>query len=165
MARREGDNFVTDILETLDFGGEENGIGRGGQPSLIKGSHPDWVSCSDNSISSVSYIVQYEAEKSVQFCSDFNVDLIVKVKDHFTIRMSFEVVWFLQSFPKSSMVVYFAVDRKDKCGIIVGDGLSSRIYTPCYHILVDGNNDGVSTDADDCQAFVAKDGVVLDDIA
>ena len=63
------------------------------------------------------------------------------------------------------MVVYFAVDCEDKCGIIVGDGLSARIYSPCYQVLVDGNNDGVSTDADDCESFVTKDGVVLDNIA
>ena len=79
--------------------------------------------------------------------------------------MSLKLMRFLQGLSKSAMVVYFAIDCEDKCGIIVGDGLSARIYTPCYQILVDGNNDGVSTDADDCQSLVTKDGVVLDDIA
>ena len=87
------------------------------------------------------------------------------MKNDFTIRVSLKVMRFLESLSKRAVVVYFAVDCENECGIIVGDGLGAGIYTPCYQVLVDGNNDGVSTDTDDCQSFVAKDGVVLDDVA
>jgi hypothetical protein len=120
--------------------------------------------------------MQYKAEEPIQLGSDIKIDLVVlqltllrdesyEMKNDFAIRMSLKMMLFLQCFSEGAMVVYFAVDCKDECGIIVGDGLSAGIYTPCYQVLVDGNNDGVSTDTDDCQALVTKDGVVLDNIA
>jgi hypothetical protein len=52
------------------------------------------------------------------------------MKDHFTIRMGFEVMRFLQTLSESAVVVDLAVDRKDECGIIVNDRLRTRICTP-----------------------------------
>lgn len=105
--------------------------------------------------------MQYKAEESIQFRGDIKIDLIIlisvqsrselyQMQNNLTIGVSLKVMRFLQGFSKRAMVVYFAVDCEDECGIIVGDGLGAGIYTPCYQVLVDGNNDGVSTDTDDC---------------
>jgi hypothetical protein len=50
-----------------------------------------------------------------------------KVKNNLAIGMGLELVRVLQTFSQSAMIINFAVNSQDECGIFVGDGLCSRI--------------------------------------
>ena len=106
MAGWECNDLVAYVLQAFDLGGEEDCVGVGGYPTLIEGSYADRIPGRNNAVSSVAHVVQYEAEESVQFFGAFEIRLIVlesdqrkrdmyKMKNDFTVRVSFELVFFL----------------------------------------------------------------------
>jgi hypothetical protein len=123
VTRREGDDLVTDVLETFDFRGEENCVGRRSPPALIQSCDADWISSGDDPISSIANIMQDKAEESVQFRGDVHIDLIVllsanlkktyKMKNNLAIRMSLELMRVLETLPQCTMVINLSIDSQD----------------------------------------------------
>src|SRR5271170_8064428 len=110
--------------------------------------------------------MQYKTEKSVQLRRTININLLIlqsakkgigedeyQMKNNFTIGMSFKIMRLLQTLSNCSMIVYFAIDGENKCGIVIDNRLSARIWTPCYHID-NHSNGGVCTDTNNCQSFM-----------